>query len=111
ANADEVRRMRRELANLKLKIYNNLTPWQTVKVARHPNRPQTIDYLELIFEDFVELHGDRAFGDDRAIRTGLCRLGDYRVMLIGQQKGHTTKERLECMYGCAHPEGYRKALN
>jgi acetyl-CoA carboxylase carboxyl transferase subunit alpha len=110
-NADEVRRIRRELANLKRKIYNNLTPWQTVKVARHPNRPQTLDYLELIFEDFVELHGDRAFGDDRAVRAGLCRLGDYRVMLIGQQKGHTTKERLECMYGCAHPEGYRKALN
>jgi acetyl-CoA carboxylase carboxyl transferase subunit alpha len=111
ANAEEVRRIRRELANLKRKIYNNLTPWQTVKVARHPNRPQTLDYLELIFEDFAELHGDRAFGDDRAVRTGLCRLGDYRVMLIGQQKGHTTKERLECMYGCAHPEGYRKALN
>jgi acetyl-CoA carboxylase carboxyl transferase subunit alpha len=110
-NADEVRRIRRELANLKRKIYNNLTPWQTIEVARHLNRPQTVDYLDLIFEDFVELHGDRAFGDDRAIRTGFARLGDYRVMLIGHQKGHTLKEKTECLYGCAHPEGYRKALN
>jgi len=110
-NADEVRRIRRELANLKRKIYSNLTPWQTIEVARHLNRPQTVDYLDLIFEDFVELHGDRAFGDDRAIRTGFARLGDYRVMLIGHQKGHTLKEKTECLYGCAHPEGYRKALN
>jgi acetyl-CoA carboxylase carboxyl transferase subunit alpha len=93
------------------KIYSNLTPWQTVEVARHPERPQTLDYIDLMFEEFVELHGDRAFGDDRVIRTGFARLGDHRVMLIGQQKGHTTKEKLECLYGCAHPEGYRKALN
>lgn len=109
--ADEIRRMRRELMNLKRKIYGNLTPWQTVEVARHPQRPQTVDYIDLIFHDFVELHGDRAFGDDRAIRSGLTRLGDYRVMLIGHQKGHNLKEKGECMYGCAHPEGYRKALN
>jgi acetyl-CoA carboxylase carboxyl transferase subunit alpha len=108
---EEVRRMRRELANLKRKIYSNLTAWQTVEVARHSERPQTLDYIDLIFDEFVELHGDRAFGDDRAIRTGFVRLGDYRVMLIGQQKGHTLKERQECYYGCAHPEGYRKALN
>ncbi len=93
------------------RIYSNLTPWQTVEVARHPERPQTLDYIDLIFEEFVELHGDRAFGDDRVFRTGLARLGDFRLMLIGQQKGHTTKEKLECLYGCAHPEGYRKALN
>jgi acetyl-CoA carboxylase carboxyl transferase subunit alpha len=110
-NADEVRRIRRELANLKRKIYSNLTPWQTIEVARHLERPQTVDYLEMIFEDFVELHGDRAFGDDRAIRAGFARLGDYRVMIIGHQKGHTLKEKTECLYGCAHPEGYRKALN
>jgi len=109
-NAEEVRRIRRELANLKRKIYSNLTPWQTVEVARHVNRPQTLDYVDLVFQDFVELHGDRAFGDDRAIRTGLARLGDHRVMLIGHQKGHTLKEKTECLYGCAHPEGYRKAL-
>src|SRR5262249_38544495 len=108
---EEVRRMRRELVSLKKKIYGNLTPWQTIEVARHPQRPQTCDYVELIVDEFVELHGDRAVGDDRALRTGFARLGDYRVMLIGHQKGHTTKERGECMYGCAHPEGYRKALN
>ena len=110
-NAEEIRRLRRELINLKRKIYGNLTPWQTVEVARHPDRPQTLDYIDLIFEEFVELHGDRAFGDDRVFRAGFARIGDFRVMLIGQQKGHTTKEKLECLYGCAHPEGYRKALN
>src|ERR1700687_5639776 len=75
-NADEIRRIRRELVNLKRKIYSNLTPWQVVRVARHPDRPQLLDYVELIFEEFVELHGDRAIGDDRALRTGLARLGD-----------------------------------
>src|SRR5438105_12026238 len=111
ADAEEVRRLRRELIDLKRRMYNNLTPWQTVEVARHPDRPQTLDYIDLIFEEFVELHGDRAFGDDRVFRTGFARIGDFRVMLIGQQKRHTTKEKLECLYGCAHPEGYRKALN
>jgi acetyl-CoA carboxylase carboxyl transferase subunit alpha len=107
---EEVRRIRRELIGLTRKIYGNLTPWQTVQVSRHGDRPQTLDYVELIFDDFDELHGDRAMGDDRALRTGFARLGDYRVMLVGHQKGHTLKERAECMYGCAHPEGYRKAL-
>jgi acetyl-CoA carboxylase carboxyl transferase subunit alpha len=110
-SGDEIRRIRRELTNLIRKIYTNLTPWQTIQVARHPERPQTLDYIDLIFDEFVELHGDRAFGDDRALRTGFARLGDYRLMLIGHQKGHTLKERSECLYGCAHPEGYRKALN
>jgi len=110
-STEEVRRMRRELASLKRKIYSNLSAWQTVEVARHRDRPQTLDYIDLIFEEFVELHGDRAIGDDRALRTGLARLGDFRVMLVGHQKGRTLKERGECLYGCAHPEGYRKALN
>jgi acetyl-CoA carboxylase carboxyl transferase subunit alpha len=110
-SSEEIRRIRRELVNLKRKIYTNLTPWQTVQVARHRERPQTLDYVELIFDEFVELHGDRAIGDDRALRTGFARLGDYRVMLIGHQKGHGLKENMECFYGCAHPEGYRKALN
>jgi acetyl-CoA carboxylase carboxyl transferase subunit alpha len=109
--ADEIRRMRRDLVRLMRRIYSNLTPWQTVEVSRHPERPQTLDYIDLMFEEFVEMHGDRAFGDDRVFRTGFARLGDFRLMLIGQQKGHTTKEKLECLYGCAHPEGYRKALN
>lgn len=110
-SSEEIRRMRRELINLKKKKYSNLTPWEIVQVARHVERPQTVDYIDLIFEEFVELHGDRAIGDDRALRTGFARLGDYRVMLIGHQKGHTLKEKGECLYGCAHPEGYRKALN
>lgn len=107
---EEVRRLRRELINLKRKKYSSLSPWETVQVSRHRDRPQTCDYIDLIFDEFVELHGDRAIGDDRAIRTGFARLGDYRVMLIGHQKGHTLQERAECLYGCAHPEGYRKAM-
>jgi acetyl-CoA carboxylase carboxyl transferase subunit alpha len=108
---EETRRMRRELVKLKRKVFGNLNPWQTVQVARHPNRPQTLDYVDLMFDEFVELHGDRAIGDDRALRAGFARLVDFRVMLIGHQKGHTLQERSECLYGCAHPEGYRKALN
>jgi acetyl-CoA carboxylase carboxyl transferase subunit alpha len=111
ADADAIRRIRREVDQLLRQRYSELAAWETVLVARHPNRPQTADYLEMIFDEFVELHGDRAFGDDRAIRTGFARLGEHRVVLIGQQKGRTLKERHECFYGCAHPEGYRKALN
>jgi acetyl-CoA carboxylase carboxyl transferase subunit alpha len=110
ADHEEVRRLRRELTALKRRKYANLAAWETVQLARVPGRPQTLDYVESIFEEFVELHGDRAFGNDRAIRTGFARLGDFRVMLVGHQKGHTLKERTECFYGCAHPEGYRKAL-
>lgn len=111
AATEEVKRMRRDLAALKKKRYANLSEWETVLVARHRDRPQTVDYIGMIFDEFVELHGDRAFGDDRALRTGLARLGDFKVMLIGHQKGHTLAERQQCYYGCAHPEGYRKALN
>jgi len=110
-NAGEIRRIRRELTGLLRKVYTNLSPWETVLVSRHKDRPQTLDYIDMIFEDFVELHGDRAIGDDRALRTGFARLGEHRVLLVGHQKGHTLKERNECLYGCAHPEGYRKALN
>ncbi|MDB5313813.1 MAG: accA [Gemmataceae bacterium] len=107
---ESIRRIRRELAILKRERYANLSAWETVLVARHEDRPQTLDYIEMIFDEFAELHGDRAIGDDRAIRTGFARLGDFKVMLVGHQKGHTTPERLQCFYGCAHPEGYRKAL-
>src|SRR5437016_6287139 len=75
---DEVRRIKKELTKLIQKVYSNLSAWETVLVSRHPNRPQTVDYINLIFEEFVELHGDRAIGDDRAIRSGFARLGDYR---------------------------------
>ncbi len=106
----EVRRLRRELvARLKAR-YGELTPWETVLVSRHPKRPQTADYVANLFDEFTELHGDRAFGDDRAVRTGFARLGDFKLMLVGHQKGRTLAERQQCFYGCAHPEGYRKAL-
>ncbi len=88
-----------------------MTAWETVLVSRHPDRPQTMDYVDLLFEDYVELHGDRAFGDDLAMRCGFTRIGDSKLVLIGHQKGHTLRERQECYYGCAHPEGYRKALS
>lgn len=93
------------------KLYENITPWQTVKVARHPDRPQTTDYIRMICRDFRELHGDRKFGDDPAIRTGFARIGPHKVMIIGHQKGKNTEERINCHFGCAHPEGYRKALH
>jgi acetyl-CoA carboxylase carboxyl transferase subunit alpha len=109
-HAEEIRRIRREIANLLKKKYASLSAWETVLVSRHRERPQTCDYIDLIFSEFTELHGDRAIGDDRAMRTGLARIGDYRVVLVGHQKGHTFKESTECLYGCAHPEGYRKAL-
>jgi acetyl-CoA carboxylase carboxyl transferase subunit alpha len=108
--AEQVRRLRRELAGLKRTIYANLDPWQTVQVSRHPQRPQTRDYIDLIFDQFVELYGDRAIGDDKAIVAGLAHLGDDKVMLIGHQKGKNLAERTACNFGCAHPEGYRKAL-
>ena len=105
----EIRQLRRELIALKKKIFSQLKPWETVEVARHPDRPMTTDYLELCFEEFVELHGDK-FGDDRALRTGFAKLDPFKVMVVGHQKGKTVKERNACCFGCAHPEGYRKSL-
>jgi len=107
---NEIFRLRRELTDLKKRIYSNLKPWETVEVARHPDRPMTTDYLELVFDEFVELHGDKFFGDDRAIRAGWAKLDTQRVMVVGHQKGKTLKERNACYFGCAHPEGYRKAM-
>jgi acetyl-CoA carboxylase carboxyl transferase subunit alpha len=107
---DQIRRLRRELAALKREIYSQLDPWQVVQVSRHPQRPQTRDYLDLVFEEFLELHGDRAIGDDKAVVTGLANLDDMKVMFIGHQKGKNLAERTACHFGCAHPEGYRKAL-
>lgn len=107
---EEARKLRREAADLKKKVFSNLEPWQTVEVSRHPDRPMTSDYLNLVFDDFIELHGDKSFGDDRAILTGFAKLGEQKVMVIGHQKGKTLKERQACHFGCAHPEGYKKAM-
>jgi acetyl-CoA carboxylase carboxyl transferase subunit alpha len=108
---DAIRNMRLEITRMKREIFENLDAWETVMVARHQERPQTLDYLELVFDEFVELHGDKAIGDDRAILTGFAKLDGQKVMFVGQQKGRTLQERTECFYGCAHPEGYRKALS
>lgn len=95
---------------LKRKIYTNLTAWQHVQLARHPLRPYTLDYVERIMTDFVELHGDRFFGDDKAIVGGLAKLEGQKIMVIGHQKGRDTKQNLIRNFGSAHPEGYRKAM-
>jgi acetyl-CoA carboxylase carboxyl transferase subunit alpha len=108
--ADQIRALRRELADTTRSVYGQLDPWETVQVARHPDRPMFTDYLDLVFDEFVELHGDRFFGDDRALRTGFAKLDRYKVLVAGHHKGKTLKERNECFFGCAHPEGYRKAM-
>ncbi len=106
----ETQKLEETRASLLTKTYASLSPWQTVRVARHPNRPQSSDYIRLMCRDFCELHGDRRFGDDAAIVTGLARIGSTKVLLIGHRKGKTTNEKIACNFGCAHPEGYRKAL-
>ncbi len=107
---EELRRLKREVVELQRKIFGGLDPWQTVEVARHPDRPKTSDYLSLVFDEFVELHGDKAYGDDPAMLTGFAKLDRHKVLVIGHQKGKTLAERQACHFGCAHPEGYRKAM-
>jgi acetyl-CoA carboxylase carboxyl transferase subunit alpha len=106
----EIRALRLDLVRQLRETYSSLDAWQTVQVARHKNRPYTRDYLNLAFDEFVELHGDKAFGDDRAMISGFAKLDRFKVMVIGHQKGRTYKERAACHFGCAHPEGYRKAM-
>lgn len=108
---EKIRNFRRDLVALKRQIFSSLSPWETVQVARHQLRPQTRDYLELVFDQFLELHGDRAVGDDPAVVTGFAHLGETKVMFVGHQKGKNLAERTACHFGCAHPEGYRKALH
>lgn len=98
-----------KLLELKKNIYHNLTNWQKVQIARHPDRPYSLDYFHNVFDDFVELHGDRKFGDDKAIVGGMATLNGKSVMVVGQQKGRGTKENLMRNFGMSNPEGYRKA--
>ena len=107
---DEIDAIRRKLEATKNQIYSTLTPWQRVQLARHPHRPTTLDYIELIFSEFQELHGDRHFKEDHALIGGPAILDGKPVMLIGHQKGRDTKENMKRNFGCPHPEGYRKAL-
>ena len=106
----EIRQLRANYTSLLRKTFDNLTAWESVQVARHPQRPLFKDYCEMICREFRELHGDRQYGDDPAILCGLARLGGHKVMLIGHHKGRDTKEKVKCSFGLAHPEGYRKAL-
>ena len=108
---DEIRQLRLRLVEKLRETYGSLDAWQTVQVARHKNRPYTQDYLNLAFDEFVELHGDKHFGDDRAMLSGFAKLDRFKVLVIGHQKGRTYKERAACHFGCAHPEGYRKAMS
>lgn len=106
----EIDRMREKIGATRAQIYTNLTAWQKVQVARHPERPYTLDYIKNMTTDFVEIHGDRIHADDRAIIGGFAKIDGQKVMIIGSQKGRDTKSNLECNFGCAYPEGYRKAL-
>jgi len=108
--SEEIERLRKKSQALTKEIYSKLTPWQTAQVARHPQRPYTLDYIRMLFTDFEELHGDRAFADDPSIVGGLARFNGQSVMVIGHQKGRDTKEEIYRNFGMPRPEGYRKAL-
>jgi acetyl-CoA carboxylase carboxyl transferase subunit alpha len=106
----EIDRLQHKLGKLKFEIFENLTPWQRVQIARHPQRPYTLDYIGMIMDDFIEIHGDRAFSDDKAIVCGLARINQNKIFIIGHQKGRDTNENLKRNFGSANPEGYRKAI-
>ena len=108
--SDEIATMQKKLEKLRTDVYGNLSAWQRVQIARHPARLYTKDYIDLMCEDFLELHGDRLFADDRAIIGGFATIGGKKVMIMGHQKGRDTKSNIECNFGCANPEGYRKAM-
>jgi len=108
--SSELRRLEDKLEHLKKDTYSNLTAWQRVQLARHPQRPYTLDYINILMSDFIEIHGDRAFADDKAMVCGFAKFNNQKVVIIGHQKGRDTKENLKRNFGCAHPEGYRKAL-
>ena len=105
----EIENLEHKLSKLKKEIYSNLSPWQKVQIARHPQRPYTLDYVQLAMEDFIPIHGDRCFGDDPAIIAGLAKISGIKIAVLGHQKGRDVKENILRNFGCAHPEGYRKA--
>jgi len=109
-NSPEIKELRKQIEDLKNKIYSNLNDWQIVEISRHPNRPTFVDYLNSIFSDFVELAGDRYFGDDKAIIAGFGKLDGRSVCIIGQEKGKDLDDKVKRNFGMPHPEGYRKAL-
>ncbi|MFA5199949.1 MAG: acetyl-CoA carboxylase carboxyltransferase subunit alpha [Candidatus Omnitrophota bacterium] len=108
--SSEIKKLEDKLGKLKKDTYVNLTAWQKVQLARHPQRPYTLDYINMLMSDFIPLHGDRLFGDDKAMICGLAKLDKKKIVVVGHQKGRDTTENLKRNFGCAHPEGYRKAL-
>jgi acetyl-CoA carboxylase carboxyl transferase subunit alpha len=106
----DIKKCEKKLEQLRQEIYANLTDWQRVQIARHPARPYMLDYISMIASEFLELHGDRLFADDQALLGGLAQINDTKIMIIGHQKGRDVKENIRRNFGCAHPEGYRKAL-
>ena len=106
----EIKKLTEKLEKMRSEVYTNLTAWQRVQIARHPDRPYTLDYIRMIASDFIELHGDRQFADDLALVAGFAQINGTKVMVMGHQKGRDTKENLLRNFGCAHPEGYRKAM-
>ena len=108
--SSEIEKLENRLEKLEKDIYNNMKPWDRVQIARHPNRPTSLDYISYLFTDFLEMHGDRAFGDDEAIVGGIAKYKGLPVTVIGHQRGKDTKENIRRNFGMPHPEGYRKAL-
>jgi acetyl-CoA carboxylase carboxyl transferase subunit alpha len=108
--SSEIKKLEKKVKDLRSDIFSSLTPWQKTLMARHPDRPYTLDYINLMASDFIELHGDRRFSDDPAIVAGMARINDMPVVIAGHQKGRGTKERIYRNFGQPHPEGYRKAL-
>ncbi len=108
--SNEIQRLQKRAKNLQQEIYNNLESWQILQLARHPERPLTDQYIDLITDDFIELHGDRRYGDDKALIGGIGFIGNHPVTILGHQKGKSTRENIKRNFGMAHPEGYRKAM-
>lgn len=108
--SEEIKRLTGRLDTLKKEVFDHLSPWQKVQLSRHPDRPYTMDYIGILAQDFTEIHGDRHFGDDRALIAGFCTIDSQKFMIMGHQKGRDMKENLMRNFGCAHPEGYRKAM-